>query len=361
MKTSHLIALIILLAGVSVLVWVGAFSTSEETDITGKPVSSVKTDFLSQTSTPEPTVPPTSSPDDSPAEPTEKPIDINSVDIKNSAFENYDNEFQNWDSYFTTDASDNQNYPYIKQALYEHIFKPTEGAEDGEDAKNVKIIPAVKKEITVGDDVRHIISNEHIDSEQEVYLTFSLAYDTPDDVKTILDLLDKYKIKATFFMMNYYIKAEGNAEIIKRIYDSGHLIGTRGLEEDFMRSCTAEEFANEMKDAEVFFKSVVGDENARMCYYRPEIFSERTLEVAAALGYKVVFKTFVTEGDNWSSDIEDSEGNIDSDLVCKKLFERASYDGSVPELKVNKAVLGAFEKYIWEAQSANITFKLLNQ
>lgn len=352
MKTSHLIALIILLAGVSVLVWVGAFSTSEETDPNGNPVTSVKTDFLSQTTTPEPTVSDTSSPEPTSPAPTEKPIDIDIVEIKNTDFDEYDNDFQNWDSYFTTDTSDNQNYPYIKEALYEHIFKRIDDAE---------IIPAVKKDIKVGEDTRYIISNEHVESEQEVYLTFSLAYDTPADVKTILDLLDKYNIKATFFMMSYYIESEGNAEIIKRIYDSGHLIGTRGPDEEFLRSCSAETLAKHLKDTEKIFRVVVGDNNARMLYYRPEIFSVRTLKVASALGYKNVFKTFVTEGDNWSNDIVDAEGNIDSDLVRTKLFERASYDGSVPELKFNEAVLGAFEKYIWEAQSANITFKLLNQ
>lgn len=351
MKNSHLIALIILLIGVSVLVWIGAFSNSTTDDVSKKPESSVLSEYLSQTSTPEPTAPATDSPGPTAtASPTQAPVDINTVTINNADFEKYDNEFQHWDSYFTENAADNQNYPYVKKAILDHI-----GEAD--------IVPAVINTLNIStEDVRYIISNAQVDGEQEVYLTFSLAYDAPAGVTKILDLLDKYNIKATFFMTDYYMSADGNADIIKRIYNSGHMIGTRGPDEEFMKSCSAASFAEEMKAIEAVFRTVVGDENARMLYYRPEIFSERTLMVASKLGYTNVFKTFVTEGnDNWLNDIVDAEGNIDLDLVCTKLFERASYDGSVPEFKFNDAVLGAFESYILESKSANITFKLFDQ
>ena len=346
MKNSHLIALIILLIGVSVLVWIGAFSDSE-TDDTVKPQSTVLSEYLSETSTPEPTVAPaTQTPQQTPANPTQAPINIDTVVINSTDFEKYDNEFQNWDSYFTENAADNQNYPYVKKAILDHI---------GE----AKIVPSVRETLNLSaEDIRYIISNAQVDGEQEVYLTFSLAYDAPAGVTKILDLLDKYEIKATSFMTDFYMSAEGNVDIIKRIYNSGHKIGTRGPEESFLRSCTAATFAAEMRAIEKVFRSVVGDETARMNYYRPEIFSERTLMVASALGYTNVFKTFVTEGSSWTTDIVDAEGNVDYNLVCIKLFERASYDGSVPEMKCNDAVLGAFENYILEAKGSNITFKL---
>ena len=355
MKKSHLIALIVLLVVVSALVWVGAFSGSGIKD-GNKPQGTVNSGYLSQTTTPEPTAPSaTTAPTEKPVA-TEKPVDIESISVYNADFSKYDNEFQVWDSYFTTDKTENQSYPYVKKAIVDHLG-------------DAKIIPGVTKSIEVDGVTRYIISNAHVDSEMEVYLTFSLAYDSPVVVNKVLDILDEKNVKATFFMTDYYIEAEGNAEVIKRIYSSGHLIGTRGPGEDFIRSCTAETLAKKLKETEKIFRTVVEDTSARMLYYRPEIFSERTLMVASALGYKNVFRTFVTEGsDNWLSDIVDSEGNLSEDLVCTKLFERGSYDGSVPDLKFNmenesdrSVLISAFTRYLDEAKSANITFKLLNQ
>ena len=354
MKKSHLIALIVLLAGVSVLVWIGAFSGSGIKD-GNKPQGTVNSGYLSQTTTPEPTAPSTAKPTEKPVV-TEKPIDIDSISVYNADFSKYANEFQVWDSYFTMDAEENQNYPYVKKAIVDHLG-------------DAKIIPGVVKNIEVDGVTRYIISNAHVESEQEVYLTFSLAYDSPVVVNKLLDILADKNVKATFFMTDYYIEAEGNAEVIKRIYSSGHLIGTRGPDEEFLKSCTAETFAKRLKDSEKIFRTIVGDNNARMLYYRPEIFSERTLMVAAKLGYKNVFRTFVTEGaNNWLNDIVDSDGDLVEDLVCTKLFERGSYDGSVPDLKFNveneddrSLLIRAFTRYLDEAKSANITFKLLNQ
>lgn len=59
-----------------------------------------------------------------------------------------------------------------------------------------------------------------------VALTFD---DGPDKLKTplILATLDKYKVKATFFCIGRNIS--GNEHILKKIHDSGHLIGNHSL------------------------------------------------------------------------------------------------------------------------------------
>ena len=54
------------------------------------------------------------------------------------------------------------------------------------------------------------------------YLTFD---DGPSRTVTpqILDILAKYDIKATFFVVGKY--AEKNPDILRRIYEEGHVIG----------------------------------------------------------------------------------------------------------------------------------------
>lgn len=355
MKNSSIIALIVLLIGVSVLIWVGAFSGSGIDNMDkddNKPTGTVISDHLSETKKPEPTPSATEKPVATPT-----PIGIDTITVSTADFLKYNNDFQYWDSYYTMDPDENQNYPYIKTALVDAIG-------------DAQIIPKVIKTVSVDGADRHEISNKHIENEAEVYLTFSLAYDAPAVVEQVLDILDAKNVKATFFMTEYYILAEGNADIIKRIYTSGHLIGTRGPDyEDFLSSCNPESFAKHMKDTEKAFRSIVEDENARMLFYRPERFSERTLMVAQALGYTNVFRTFMTYGgNNWLNDIKNDEGKIDEDLACTKMFERGSYDGSVPDITFAemdeadiKTVISAFDRYIDEAKGANITFKLLNQ
>lgn len=60
------------------------------------------------------------------------------------------------------------------------------------------------------------------DAAKTVALTFD---DGPDATMTprILDVLKKYDIKATFFLIGY--KAERNPEIVRRVFEEGHVIG----------------------------------------------------------------------------------------------------------------------------------------
>lgn len=61
-----------------------------------------------------------------------------------------------------------------------------------------------------------------------VYLTFDdgpCAY-----TKTLLDVLAKYNVKATFFVVD---KGAGNNKIMKRIVDEGHAIGVHSLTHDY--------------------------------------------------------------------------------------------------------------------------------
>ncbi|MEL7622915.1 MAG: polysaccharide deacetylase family protein [Clostridiales bacterium] len=62
---------------------------------------------------------------------------------------------------------------------------------------------------------------EYIDSTKVIYLTFD---DGPGvNTRAVLKILDKYNIKATFFVVGYAI--EGREELLRQIVEEGHTIG----------------------------------------------------------------------------------------------------------------------------------------
>lgn len=67
----------------------------------------------------------------------------------------------------------------------------------------------------------NFIDNKIVDNDKLIALTFD---DGPNyNTNKVLDILDKYKIKATFFVLGRNI--DGNEDIVKRIHSSGHEIG----------------------------------------------------------------------------------------------------------------------------------------
>jgi len=67
----------------------------------------------------------------------------------------------------------------------------------------------------------NFIDNKIVDTDKMIALTFD---DGPNyNTNKVLDILNKYKIKATFFVLGRNIY--GNEDIIKRIHSNGHEIG----------------------------------------------------------------------------------------------------------------------------------------
>lgn len=90
------------------------------------------------------------------------------------------------------------------------------------------------------------------------YLTFD---DGPSVKSTpiILDVLKKYDIKATFFVVGTMV--EENPEILKRTYDEGHQIGnhTYGHNYNYLYS-SSKNFMDDIYKAERLIRDVVGEE-----------------------------------------------------------------------------------------------------
>ena len=97
----------------------------------------------------------------------------------------------------------------------------------------------------------------------EITLTFD---DGPDPIYTplLLDLLKKYKIKATFFIVGS--KAKKHPDIINRMYNEGHLIGIHNYNHTFNWFNSPLRAKNEIDKTAKLIKEITGETPK---YYRP--------------------------------------------------------------------------------------------
>lgn len=102
------------------------------------------------------------------------------------------------------------------------------------------------------------------DGKKVVYLTFD---DGPSTTNTpeVLNILDKYNIKGTFFIMGKSIEADPKAtsEILKRIASNGHAIANHSYSHDYSylypnRVINIERFMEEYNKTNELLKSVLG-------------------------------------------------------------------------------------------------------
>ena len=95
-------------------------------------------------------------------------------------------------------------------------------------------------------------------SEKVAYLTFD---DGPSRIVTpmILDILNEYNIKATFFVLGSMV--DQNPDILQRIYNEGHKIGNHSYSHKYSYIYASNEnFLKDFKRAERALKNALGEE-----------------------------------------------------------------------------------------------------
>lgn len=101
----------------------------------------------------------------------------------------------------------------------------------------------------------------------KVALTFDAAWGS-DKTEKILDLLDEYGVRATFFLVGFWIEA--NPELTQEIASRGHCIGNHSEDHPHMPSISKEKMAGQIDSVNdrlekligqktVFFRAPFGD------------------------------------------------------------------------------------------------------
>lgn len=91
--------------------------------------------------------------------------------------------------------------------------------------------------------------------EKKVAITFDVSWDKENTDK-ILAILDKYNVKATFFLVGIWI--DQNPDQLKKMYDAGHEIGNHTNRHPDMSSISREKLINEIEVADAKIRKITG-------------------------------------------------------------------------------------------------------
>lgn len=92
--------------------------------------------------------------------------------------------------------------------------------------------------------------------QKKVSLTFDAAWGS-DKTLAILDILDEYNVKATFFLVGFWIRA--NPELVREIARRGHEIGTHSMTHPEMSRLSYEKMLEELTESAKMITDLTGD------------------------------------------------------------------------------------------------------
>ncbi|MDO5009188.1 MAG: polysaccharide deacetylase family protein [Intestinibacter bartlettii] len=145
---------------------------------------------------------------------------------------------------------------------------------------------------------------------KEIALTFDISYNERN-IDEILDVLDKYNVKATFFVVGNWV--DKNQDVVKKIYDRGHEIGNHSYSHPYFNEISEEKMKEELESTSKKIKAITGEGTT---LFRPPFgeINENGVKVCESLGYKVI---------NWDVDSMDWK-NIKDIYIIDRVAQNTS-------------------------------------
>lgn len=187
--------------------------------------------------------------------------------------------------------------------------------------------------------------------EKVIYLTFDEG-SLETYVKEIADVLDKNKVKATFFLCKTYI--EKNPELINHLFESGHSIGNHTHHHQNMPSLATREnfdkYISELRDTEDAFYKITGEYMDKV-YREPRgEWSYRDLAIMKDLGYRTFF---------YSANYDDFSKVLSKEEALNNMMKRY-HNGAIYLIHPNnKGNYEALETFIIQMKKLGYKFDLV--
>ena len=237
----------------------------------------------------------------------------------------------------------------MKKAIYILILSVISLSVIGFKNYSNKEVEASKIESSYINDYEDLIIKCGNTNEKIVALTFD---DGPDEVFTpqILDILKKYNIKATFYVIGE--KVQYNKKIIKREYEEGHEIGNHTYTHINVSKNSYNKIKKEIKDTQSAVKSVTGTYPKT---FRPpyRAINETLFDIIKSNHMKVVL---------WS-DLDTKDWSNPGVYNIVKIIEEKAENGTIillhdyNKIRNNKSqTIQALEKIIPKMQSLGYEF-----
>ena len=120
--------------------------------------------------------------------------------------------------------------------------------------------------------------------DNSVSISFDCAWGA-DYTEKILDTLDFYKVKATFFVVEFW--TEKYPEVLKKIVDRGHEVGTHSKTHPKMSKLSVGQIETELKSSVEAIEKIT---EKKVTLFRPPFgdYDDEVIETAEKLGLKTI-------------------------------------------------------------------------
>ena len=120
--------------------------------------------------------------------------------------------------------------------------------------------------------------------EKKLSISFDAAWGDEFTLE-ILNILDKYDVKSTFFLVGFWI--DKYPEHVKEIYDRGHDVGNHSTNHPYMSKLTEEQILKELNDTGDKIKEITGE---KPNLFRPPFgdYNDRLINICRENDYYVI-------------------------------------------------------------------------
>ena len=141
--------------------------------------------------------------------------------------------------------------------------------------------------------------------EKKISLTFDVNWAENEYIYEILDVLDRYNVKATFVIMGkWIIYPEGNEEKLVEIKKRGHEIGNHSYVHPMFTQINEGRMLEEIKKTETIIQENIGY-TTKLFRFPSGNFDEKSLEFINNLGYKCI--QWDVDSVDWKESSEEEE------------------------------------------------------
>ncbi|MHC1723302.1 MAG: polysaccharide deacetylase family protein [Aminipila sp.] len=146
----------------------------------------------------------------------------------------------------------------------------------------------------------------------QVVITYDCGGESQGSTETILDILEKHNIKATFFLTGQWI--EKYPLLAKRIAEENHEIGNHSYSHPDFTQLTEEEMIKEVSQTEEMIKKVTGIDPKPIIRLPYGAFNDKVLQVVGSIGYLYSIQWSIDPRD-WELPPADNIANIILDNI----------------------------------------------
>ena len=144
-------------------------------------------------------------------------------------------------------------------------------------------------------------------NQKNISLTFDVSY-CDKKINDVLKILDKYDVKATFFVVGKWV--DQNQNLVEEIHKRGHEIANHSNTHPYFNEISENEIKNEL---EITSKKIEDITGTKTTLFRPPFgeINESKVSICESLGYKVI---------KWDVDSMDWK-NIDSKHIVDRVVK----------------------------------------